>query len=153
MCRQTQYSPANPCLASLLISNESSCSSKYTGSCGSPLCSWEAPVGGPGNHCPPVPCQLFWIVLWSSHHTSHTRDKDTSAYYSSQNLGESIWFVYTVLTGTEQNNGEFPFSLGSHPSSNSGVVLSMNSSRLVSSLDCSNFSFQVPCTKYKVFSC
>lgn len=101
-------------------------------------------MGGPGNHCPPVPCQLFWIVLWSSHHTSHTRHKDTSAYYSSQNLGESIWFVYTVLTGTEQNNGEFPFSLGSHPSSNSGVILSMNSSRLVSSLDCSNFSFQIP---------
>lgn len=123
----------------------SSCSSKQeTGSCGSPHGSWEDPVGGPGNHCPPVLCQLFWIVLWPSHYPSHVGHKDTHLCYSNQNLGENIWFVYTVLTGTEQNNGEFPFPLGSPPSGNSGVILSINSSHLVSSLDCSNFSFQVP---------
>lgn len=101
---------------------------------------WE----GQGNHCPLVLCQLVLIVLWSSRHTSHTGHKDTCVYYSSQNLSESICFVYTVLSGTEQNNGEFPFSLGSHPRGKSSVILSIDRSCLVSSQDFSNFSLQVP---------
>lgn len=101
-------------------------------------------MGGPRNHRPPVLCQLVLIMLWSSRHTSHIGHKDTCVYYSNQNWSESICFVYTVLTGTEQNNGEFLFSLGSHPRGNSSIILSINSSRLVSSLDFPNFSLQVP---------
>lgn len=150
MCRQTQHRSANCCLASLLISNDKFMEQKIR--------DWQLWITSP--HKPVVCgrtqwegqetialrylCQLVLVMLWSSRHTSHTGHKDTHVYYSNQNLSESICFIYTVLTGREQNNGEFTFSLGSYPRGNSSVILSINSSRFVSSLDFSNFSFLVP---------
>lgn len=94
-----------------------------------------------------IALRYFVSWFWSCYGhlvTRHTQDIKTLMYYSNQNLSESICFIYTVLTGREQNNGEFTFSLDSYPRGNSSVILSINSSRLVSSLDFSNFSLQVP---------
>lgn len=59
----------------------------------------------------------FGCVMAILSHFTHI--KDIKTLVRTKNLSESMCFIYTALTGTEQNSGEFPFSLGHHPTGNS----------------------------------